>query len=451
MSQKTVINLILSVFLLCAVCLGFACTGRNSDELATASNISPAPADATGTAFAPGLTLASQDVTPEKRVELIKEHVVLLELRPISILKLEDKGERAPIETIHGSKALQMASMFYCYSTLDFSVSVDEIVKSGFWPFDEFPSGLDRDSLLYDFSNYIPALASDHELAYGNDVNSPRWLTSVRKEILEKYYYSIRNMDDPAAVLNFSRVPEFWINPYSNLPMKASDSPGDYVKRSLHEIVNSVPGVRLIDVPTEIQVDCINHSIQGFETLSNQVGSVSSIGQSEEKLALGNAPNPCATYSSSFESKNLSDAGDKCCVYQRKTEIETDTYNHELEWCCRCTDTTNHCCTFTWSTAGMTIKTYWKKVGTCLPCDEIETLPGQIVRSSGQFAPDTIVAWQYMLSTPPPLAVCDPSTHCIHTADPCWNNRSNFWDSVLYEDPQQTGGGTSYPGNRCDC
>src|SRR5690606_35726724 len=109
MSQKTVINLILCVALLAATCLGFACSGAGDEKLAdtTAVGSGEPPVSAS-------LTLTSGDVTLDERVRIIQEHCSGGDNAfSYLVLEFDSSGERAPIESIPGGEALELAAMYY--------------------------------------------------------------------------------------------------------------------------------------------------------------------------------------------------------------------------------------------------------------------------------------------------------------------------------------------------
>jgi hypothetical protein len=72
-------------------------------------------------------------------------------------VKLDDSGERAPIEQLPCPLALELAAKYYAIATLDNQVSLRDLVESGFWPYDTFPAALDLSETLYAFPRNIEA------------------------------------------------------------------------------------------------------------------------------------------------------------------------------------------------------------------------------------------------------------------------------------------------------
>jgi hypothetical protein len=148
-------------------------------------------------------------------------------------LRLDSDGTQAPFESIAAGYTLDVAAMYYAIASGDFSVSIQDVVDGGYWPFNEFPEGLNYDTRIYGCAEQR-ALRVDENGQGGifEEIGSPEWVLRARADILRtyytNYYYGQPDQTHDRSRPLSSFITGFWTNPLNGEPMKLGGARGDF-------------------------------------------------------------------------------------------------------------------------------------------------------------------------------------------------------------------------------
>ena len=166
-----------------------------------------------------GLGLNPEQLTAAQHMDIIEGKVIKsenpeqpdgCEAETWSRLELAKTGNRVPIEKIPGGMALGIAATYYAISTLDFAVTLSEVIDSGLWPYDTIPDGIDLDDELYDFP-VNEQIINNGDLAPGKSIGSPEWRVVAKWHILHCFYddYFRRNNLDRLVLADQELLKQF--------------------------------------------------------------------------------------------------------------------------------------------------------------------------------------------------------------------------------------------------
>ncbi|MCB1187875.1 hypothetical protein KDL29_11975 [bacterium] len=169
----------------------------------------------------------------EERLRRVLDHsaeeTVQLEITLPLAIQFDSEGSDPFPENVREAETIKLAATYYAISTLDFSVSPQELIDSGFWPVTHFPAGIDMHKPLGNIpgsSNQSSGKKTYEFMVQG--ANSPGWLADARRDILLGWYHDqdfeelVRDFD------SYELAPAFWTNPYTGKAMQESDQPGDF-------------------------------------------------------------------------------------------------------------------------------------------------------------------------------------------------------------------------------
>ena len=186
------------------------------------------------------LTSGTDSAAMKQHLDSLLAHYTKNEIGRTKELQLDATAERAPIEELVCPQALALAAYYYALATADTQVSLRDIVDSGFWPYDTFPTWLDLTETLYDFNRY-----EDIGLGYGpgavmngvpqpaqwygqlsTDLGTPQWLLWRKAEILNQVHaelffnpraeYVPKQGIDPESEDLLPKFAAFWVNPVAS-------------------------------------------------------------------------------------------------------------------------------------------------------------------------------------------------------------------------------------------
>jgi hypothetical protein len=147
----------------------------------------------------------------------------------------EETGAPAPLHDLIQGNALNTAAAYYALTTRDFTVTVGDVIDSGFYPFNDLPATVSRDMSIGNNSGVLPTF----EGSLLNTIGTSEWLIEAKNRVLSEYYESCylahcsgcsnRNTKLPDDYLvNMERNSSFWINPITDEIMVEGTTAGDY-------------------------------------------------------------------------------------------------------------------------------------------------------------------------------------------------------------------------------
>ena len=323
-------------------------------------------------------------------------------------ITFDENGTRAPIERIPAKEALSVAANYYVIVSEDFSVSIQDLLDSGYWPYDIFPDDCDRLSLLY---NYPSTRGLDLDETYSgavfDNIGSPDWILYAKNDILNsfhgEYYFDVDlrpELDDLAPRRNAA----FWINPISGNPMKEGSDQGDF---------------------SHINVSFLRPSFDSSNA--------------EYQLDV-----PILNLDVALPTDDLQSL---CCEYERKSQNYAAEHEHKYTWRCYCHGLDLYQdCTVKWKYDCSSYASFWVFVQ-YVDCNS-PVPEGHIKRNCGDHAPDSIVG---ALCIGQIISVsCTTPVNCVNDPiwDVCWEDYQDFLDNI--EGPSIPSA-VSFPGPLCNC
>ena len=144
--------------------------------------------------------LALEGVSKDEHREIIAKHLKVWDsdvpesTKINGVIMLDDTGDRAPIERIPGGAALGLAAEYYSIATLDFDVTIQEVIDFGLWPFDTIPHDFDCSLRLHSFP-VERAVMNNGDLDVSGEYGSAKWRIVAKQQILHFFYeeYFVRN------------------------------------------------------------------------------------------------------------------------------------------------------------------------------------------------------------------------------------------------------------------
>ena len=187
--------------------------------------------------FAAGMSLAragEAEPSDSERLSILLErsYEPELELKLPAVIRFAREDDTTPhiVDTrFNGSKALAVAATWYAASTLDFDVTMHDLMDNGFWPWDWFPVGLDPDMPFGNFGVSGTDICGRELLEWiVLNRDDPRWVMDARYTILRASYellYREQQIENFDALV---RLPQFWFNELEGRSMLEGDADGDY-------------------------------------------------------------------------------------------------------------------------------------------------------------------------------------------------------------------------------
>lgn len=223
---KSAVALVLLVLLGCA---GSKLLNSNKEQSQNEGNTdSPDPA-----------ILAAYDTESmalDAKLEILKAHCWQPDEASLAggwYVSFEENGQRAPIEDIPCNGALEVAAAAYASYTLDFDVSLRDIIDAGYWPFDVIDPSVNLDDKLFDFRiQQAIALGADFNTIWQFPIGSDEWIIECKERILTEFYrnyYYPTGTTELVPELDASIIDEFWFNSIADRPMNSSDLDGDII------------------------------------------------------------------------------------------------------------------------------------------------------------------------------------------------------------------------------
>ena len=363
MSKKITITIVILVF---AVALGCASSKLLTTEKADSTQHS------TGSELTTTLASASGSLKLDDRLAEVRDHCTRAD-HPGAywVIKFGQDGERAPYETVLPGTSLELAASAYAIYTLDFDVSVEDLIEEGFWPFYGVIDDLKPDSLLYDFeSSRGVASGDDFKPFYKYEVGSEVWLLEVKSMILRRFYrdyYFHSLMTEPRSNMMVDIIPQFWFNPITDSPMVTGENAGDMMVKPLESYRPQMSDPKLkYDFGVFDIVVPLTYGSDSMQTIS---------------MAVGN--------------KKASSEEENCCLIQFDRDEWETNHSFTLNYCCPCGLDENDelffdCCLIQFEAQGEVVRTRWEEVR-CVSCDYTpDQGAGEMVIQYGTRAPSTV-------------------------------------------------------------
>lgn len=174
------------------------------------------------------------ELTTEQRLEILREHTYEPEFTWTmpAVISFEQEGDGRQYlhdDRVSGSNALAIAATCYAASTLDFEVTMHDLMDGGFWPWDWYPEGIDPDM---PFGNFGVAGTDISGIEYLEWIvlnrDDPRWVIDARYNILRASYELLYREEMADSYAELERLPQFWYNEIEDRPMQESEMDGDY-------------------------------------------------------------------------------------------------------------------------------------------------------------------------------------------------------------------------------
>lgn len=362
-------------------------------------------------------------IDEQYRLEVLEKHSWVIEGLYFGgpIILYEKSGPRLPMEEIPGGIALEPAAAFYAILTLDFDVSLRDVVEAGLWPYDVFAEESFLDMKLYDFPMQVPvAYGPGFNLAVKENVGSPEWYMRCRNDILQcfyrEYYYNNQGLEyEPT---NIPGEPYFKFWDFEPLPADSFGLDGKFLGE-----VTSVPVERFRNA-FHAKAPHLD-----FEVLWIPYISIDKSGSPSTQ------DNP-----TTVPSDKIASASADCCLFMARSESYMfGEKGLKQEICCDCNKGTPWCCEWTWDYTGAWGREWYEYVE-CVDCDTTP-LPGYVIRSHGQRAPNT--NWGSLGYASNIVKDCDPEILCTLEDPGCRNAMDNFHDAL------KNGHSASAPGPLC--
>ncbi len=316
-------------------------------------------------------TSAQYSSTPvDQKIAIVKQHIVENLAPPIMMIKYmqyDDQGEPFEYWNYDGGRAFQIAAEYYAMYTLDFDVSVGEIVAAGFWPYDLFPADMNYDLRFHTNPLDVAQLTTDSVNPNMLKLDEQEYLLRAKDDILQWfhrcYFFEVEQQHDiTAKELASKRIAEFWINPLSGELMQERPGLGDY---QYYDLMSFACCAAKNKFDYSLQIPAINRH---------------------------------PTYQASPAGKSASDddTSNQCCVFKRLEEhymgliSAEQTFQQTFEDVCDNGDT----CAVTFTVNSTMYIHTWYVLRRHVPCDDPGPLAdGEILLQPGLRAPDSIYGW----------------------------------------------------------
>ncbi|MEZ5337140.1 MAG: hypothetical protein R3F46_02655 [bacterium] len=209
---------------------------------------------------------AAQELSEQERLAIVLEHsteeTVKLEFTLPLAIQFDTEGSDPFPEGVREAGTIKLAATYYAISTLDFSVSPQELIDNGFWPVAHFPAGIDMHKPLGRISMMTNRTSGEKTYEFMvQGANSPGWLADARRDILLSWYHDqdfeelVRDFD------SYELAPAFWTNPYTGKAMQESDQPGDFeqIDAEQYGIVFRTQAVKDLVGDAELRLPLMNY------------------------------------------------------------------------------------------------------------------------------------------------------------------------------------------------
>jgi len=155
--------------------------------------------------------------------------------------------ERVPLIGVATPHSLRRAAALYAIQSGEITISVQDVIDNGYWPFDIFPDGFDYSQKISAWDRSI-VLSESLVMEIGSDDWVLRCKDIIVQGFYDEYYY-FGNLGCPEeATSNVLVIPsqlipidEFWMNPVSGIEFAYGEKRGDISEIAMTDHTVGIP------------------------------------------------------------------------------------------------------------------------------------------------------------------------------------------------------------------
>jgi len=326
---------VVSMAVIVALCITFGCSlNRQSSSVSSNQPAYQLQLANTGVDGAVDRSPFYKGLTDGQVLDVIRQHAKFTSPPPSNDkrgnfgswdLVFETSGSTNGFDQVLGvnGPTLGAAANAYALYTLDFNVTMQDLVDSGFWPYKVFPAGVDLSQNIDpgtwesisgspDFLSELPGTA--------------KWLLITKAAILTYYFEAIdvsQSSKELETQLTTNMNPKFFWNPFKARQMMQGPSLGDYMSGHIGDYLHRYeeqPNSYNLSIPV-LNLSDMSHAPMG--------------GADNSHMAMSESP-----------AKGTSDTL-SCCPSVSFADHGTGGQSQSTQICCACGEAMQ-CCDITW-------------------------------------------------------------------------------------------------------